>query len=109
MLSSCYRNAHGVIVVFDVTSEKSFQNLPQWLKEIDEFSSAAAAATNKQRMLPKLLIGNKCELEDRRQVKTDRAEKYAAENDMQYIETSAISTVNVREAFIKLIKEDKQK
>lgn len=89
-----------------MTSEKSFQNLPQWLKEIDEFSSAAA---NNKRMLPKLLIGNKCELEDRRQVKTDRAKKYANENDMQYIETSAISTVNVREAFIKLIKEDKQK
>ena len=38
VLSTCYRNAHGVIIVFDVTNEKSFANLKQWLVEVEEFT-----------------------------------------------------------------------
>ena len=39
VLSTCYRNAHGVIMVFDVTNEQSFLNLPQWLKEVSGWFS----------------------------------------------------------------------
>ena len=55
VLSTCYRSAHGVIVVFDVTNAQSFANLQQWLDEITEFG-------NKTSPPPKVLVGNKSDL-----------------------------------------------
>ena len=48
VLATCYKNAFGVILVYDVTNKKTFANLQQWLIEVNEFSSSD---------LPKLLIG----------------------------------------------------
>ena len=48
--SSYYRGAHGIIIVYDITSLESFQNVKQWLHEIDRFGSEAVA---------KLLVGAK--------------------------------------------------
>lgn len=96
VLSSCYRNVHGIIMVFDVTNVKSFANLPQWIKEVKEFAP-------NQGGVPKLLIGNKSDLEDRREVTPEIAEAFAKENSMSYIETSAIATTNIREAFMALL------
>ena len=47
VLTTCYRNAHGIIVVYDVTNEKSFTNLSQWMTEVDEFAKSD---------LPKMLV-----------------------------------------------------
>ena len=49
MLTTCYRNAHGIIIVYDVTNEKSFANLKQWMAEVDEFAKPD---------LPKMLVKN---------------------------------------------------
>ena len=38
MLTTCYRNANGIIVVYDVTNEKTFTNLNQWMAEVEEFA-----------------------------------------------------------------------
>lgn len=97
VLSSCYRNAFGVILVFDVTNQRTFNNLHQWMSEVSEFSHAN---------IPKLLIGNKSDLIDRREVNKDRAEQFAKENGMNYFETSAIQMSNIREAFVSLVKEN---
>merc|ERR1719367_14637 len=59
VLATCYKNAFGVILVYDVTNKKTFSNLQQWLAEVNEFNGAE---------LPKLLVGNKSDLDDRRQV-----------------------------------------
>lgn len=95
VLATCYKNAFGVILVYDVTNKKTFANLQQWLIEVNEFSSSD---------LPKLLIGNKSDLDDRRQVEESTAAQFAAEKGMAYIETSAIDSANIREAFLTLVK-----
>ncbi|CAL5368470.1 unnamed protein product [Camellia sinensis] len=51
--SSYYRGAHGIIVIYDMTNQGSFNNVKQWLSEIDRYSSEN---------VNKLLVGNKCDL-----------------------------------------------
>ena len=62
--SSYYRGAHGIIVVFDVTDQESFNNVKQWLHEIDRYASAD---------VKKLLVGNKCDLTTKKQVEYNAA------------------------------------
>lgn len=95
VLATCYKNAFGVILVYDVSNKKSFANLQQWLAEVNEFASSD---------LPKLLIGNKADLLDRREIEESTAAQFAAEKGLAYIETSAIESANIREAFLTLVR-----
>lgn len=54
-----YRGAMGIMLVYDVTNEKSFENIKNWIRNIEENASAD---------VEKMLLGNKCELDDKRQV-----------------------------------------
>ena len=60
--SSYYRGATGIIIVYDITQSKTFDNIHKWLKEIDTFAESSTR---------KLLIGNKCDLADNRVVETE--------------------------------------
>mmetsp|Transcript_6486 Transcript_6486/g.27304 ORF Transcript_6486/g.27304 Transcript_6486/m.27304 type:complete len:203 (-) Transcript_6486:135-743(-) len=88
--SSYYRGAHGIIVVFDVTDLESFNNVKQWLHEIDRY-----ACQN----VKKLLVGNKCDLASKRAVPTEQAKEFADSLGIQYLETSAKNSTNVEKAF----------
>uniref|UniRef100_A0A2P2IIA7 GTP-binding protein YPTM2 n=1 Tax=Rhizophora mucronata TaxID=61149 RepID=A0A2P2IIA7_RHIMU len=98
--SSYYRGAHGIIIVYDITDEESFNNVKTWLAEIDKF------ATDK---VNKLLVGNKCDLISKRAVPYGTAKAFADELGIPFLETSAKSATNVEEAFMAMASEIKKR
>jgi len=96
--SSYYRGAHGIIVVYDITDQESFNNVKQWLQEIDRY-----ACEN----VNKLLVGNKCDLTQKRTVETQAAKDYADQLGIPFLETSAKSSTNVETAFLTMAGEIK--
>jgi Ras-related protein Rab-1A len=89
--SSYYRGAHGIIVVYDVTDADSFNNVKQWLHEIDRY-----AAEN----VNKLLVGNKSDLQGKRVVTTEQGKEFADSLGIEFLETSAKTSQNVEQAFL---------
>jgi len=89
--SSYYRGAHGIIVVYDVTDADSFNNVKQWLHEIDRY-----AAEN----VNKLLVGNKSDLTAKRVVSTEQGKEFADSLGIEFLETSAKTAANVEQAFL---------
>ena len=98
--SSYYRGAHGIIIVYDVTDEESYNNVKQWLHEIDRYASEA---------VNKLLVGNKCDLTDKKVVETDVAKEWAEKLGIQFLETSAKNSTNVDKAFMMMAAEIKSR
>lgn len=98
--SSYYRGAHGIIVVFDVTDAESFDNVKQWLHEIDRYANES---------VNKLLVGNKTDLTGKRAVEYDTAKAFADEIGVPYIETSAKAATNVEQAFMTMAGEIKNR
>ncbi|TKY68917.1 Ras-related protein RABD2a [Spatholobus suberectus] len=89
--SSYYRGAHGIIIVYDVTDEESFNNVKQWLSEIDRYASDN---------VNKLLVGNKSDLTANRVVSYDTAKEFADQIGIPFMETSAKDATNVEDAFM---------
>ncbi|XP_070546734.1 ras-related protein Rab-8A-like [Ptychodera flava] len=85
-----YRGAMGIMLVYDITNEKSFDNIKNWIRNIEEHASAD---------VEKMVLGNKCDMEDRRQVTKERGEQLAIEYGIKFMETSAKASINVEEAF----------
>jgi len=96
--SSYYRGAHGIIVVYDVTDMESFNNVKQWLNEIDRY-----ACEN----VNKLLVGNKCDLVQKKAVQFEAAKAFADQLDIPFLETSAKNATNVEKAFLTMAAEIK--
>lgn len=80
--------------------EKSFENIKNWIRNIEENATAD---------VEKMLLGNKCELEEKRQVTKDRGEQLAVEYGIKFMETSAKASINVEEAFYTLARDIKAK
>ncbi|KAN0061148.1 GTP-binding protein [Thecaphora frezii] len=93
-----YRGAMGILLVFDVTDEKSFQNVRTWHSNIEQHASEGVS---------KILVGNKSDWEEKRAVTTEQGEELARELGIPYIETSAKGNTNVEEAFFNLAREVK--
>jgi len=98
--SSYYRGAHGIIVVYDVTEVESFNNVKQWLHEIDRY---ACEGVNK------LLVGNKCDMTTKKQVEYNTAKEFADSLSIPFLETSAKNATNVEQAFMTMASEIKNR
>ncbi|KAI8606945.1 ras-related protein rab-1A [Chytriomyces sp. MP71] len=98
--SSYYRGAHGIIVVYDVTDQDTFNNVKQWLQEIDRY---AVEGVNK------LLVGNKSDLVDKKVVDTNAAKEFAGTLEIPFLETSAKNSSNVEQAFLTMAKQIKDR
>jgi small GTP-binding protein len=85
-----FRSAIGVVLVFDLSDRKSFDDLNQWLADIHALCDPNAVVT---------LIGNKLDLADQRKVTSNEAEAFAQLHQLSYFETSALGGDNIQEAF----------
>lgn len=98
--SSYYRGAHGIIVAYDVTDQESFNNVKQWLQEIDRY-----ACEN----VNKLLVGNKSDLTTKKVVDYTTAKEFADQLGIPFLETSAKNATNVEQAFMTMAAEIKNR
>ena len=96
LTTSYYRGAHGVIVVYDVTEQASFDHLEQWMKDVDLYSGEEVT---------KLLIGNKDDMPAKKVVDPEQAREFAKEHQMLFMEASAMKATNVSAAFRLLVAE----
>eukprot|EP00034_Subulatomonas_tetraspora_P000855 GABW01001127.1.p1 GENE.GABW01001127.1~~GABW01001127.1.p1 ORF type:complete len:120 (+),score=33.11 GABW01001127.1:99-458(+) len=90
----------GILLVYDVTDEKTFLNIRNWIRNIEQHASENVS---------KILIGNKCDKEDTKVVDSAKARALANEYGIPFLETSAKTNVNVEEAFLMLTREIKEK
>lgn len=87
--SAYYRGADGIIMVYDVTSEESFNHVNEWLNEVNRYAAEDTC---------KLLLGNKCDRADR-VISIEKAREFSDQLGIPYLETSAKNSINIEEAF----------
>ncbi|EDM03844.1 RAB26, member RAS oncogene family [Rattus norvegicus] len=95
-----YRDAHALLLLYDITNKDSFDNIQAWLTEIQEYA---------QQDVVLMLLGNKVDSTQERVVKREDGEKLAKEYGLPFMETSAKSGLNVDLAFTAIAKELKQR
>ncbi|CAO1638185.1 unnamed protein product [Parajaminaea phylloscopi] len=95
-----YRGAMGILLVFDTTDERSFQNIRTWHSNIEQHASEGVS---------RLLVGNKSDWTEKRAVSREEAQALADELGIRYVETSAKNNDQVDEAFFSLAREVKAK
>ncbi|ETN69598.1 Ras family protein [Necator americanus] len=137
--TSYYRGAMGIMLVYDITNAKSFDNIAKWLRNIDEVSwfsvhsistfkysfefelykkntpriNSSHASEDVVKMLlgnkcdmterrVKMLTRNKCDMTERRVVSRERGEKIAKDHDIRFLETSAKANIHIDTAFYEL-------
>ncbi|KAG6516501.1 hypothetical protein ZIOFF_026966 [Zingiber officinale] len=88
--SAYYRGAVGALLVYDITRRQSFDHIPRWLEELRSHSD---------RNVVIMLVGNKSDLEDQRDVTKDEALEFAQKENLFFLETSALKATNIENAF----------
>jgi Ras-related protein Rab-1A len=85
-----FRSCHGFMFIYDITNKSSFTNLNRWMELA--FSNNRMSAIN-------FLVGNKNDLEEKREVSVEEAKQFANTMNLLYLETSAKNNCNVGKAF----------
>ncbi|KAM9352559.1 ras-related protein Rab-19 [Symphorus nematophorus] len=94
---SYYRSAHGAMVAYDITRRTTFDSVPHWIREVEQYGAASVVL---------ILIGNKSDLHTQRQVLFEDACTLAENNGvLAALETSAKEAQNVDMAFILMARE----
>ena len=96
---SILRNAEGVIIVFDVTSKESFENIKEWINTLK------INVGDNANSIPVIIVGNKIDKEDEREIEKNDALKFAEDNKYKYFETSAKTGEGVDDAFRDMAKQ----
>ena len=97
------KNADGIILMYDITKKNTYKDISYWMEGIEE---------NKKKEFPILLLGNKCDLEEKRKVSVEEGKELANEYKIDFMESSNKSGFNIKEAgnlIIKKIIEIKEK
>ncbi len=85
---SYYRNCNGIVVMYDITKQQTFDNLKGWISEITLSGNSE---------IPVLLLGNKKDLSNRRNVTTEQGFEFAKENGLQFHEISVKNSENIEQ------------
>ncbi|BAM41907.1 Rab GTPase [Theileria orientalis strain Shintoku] len=91
--STYYRGADGIIMVYDVTDKASFEHINDWLNEVNKYASEDTC---------KLLLGNKCDIEDNRDVASTDVERLSEVIEVPAMEVSAKTGHNIDKAFLSI-------
>lgn len=94
--SAYYRGAVGALLVYDIAKHVTYDNVIRWLKELRDHADSNIVI---------MLVGNKSDLRHLRAVTTEEAKQFAAENNLSFIETSALDASNVELAFQNILTE----
>ena len=86
-----YNGANGVLLIYDITNEKSFRKVDFWYKDLKESVNLD--------VIHACLVGNKIDLKDNRKIEKEVAQKYADENNLPYYEVSAKSGEGIKKMF----------
>mmetsp|Transcript_2759 Transcript_2759/g.3162 ORF Transcript_2759/g.3162 Transcript_2759/m.3162 type:complete len:246 (-) Transcript_2759:102-839(-) len=90
-----YQGAAAAIIVYDISKRKSFENVQdRWLRELEHYA---------EQNIRVMLIGSKADLDLHREVSKEEAEEFSHHHNMTFIETSALASTNVDEAFQQLL------
>lgn len=94
--SAYYRGAVGALLVYDISKCATFENVERWLKELRDHADAHIVI---------MLVGNKSDLRHVRAVDAEMAIIFAEKNTLGFMETSALDSTHVEEAFNKILQE----
>lgn len=95
-----YRGAMGIMLVYDITNMKSFDNIKNWIRNIEEHASGD---------VEKMILGNKCDMEEKRVVSQEKGQMLALEYGIKFLETSAKAGDNIEKAFFTMARDIKTK
>jgi len=94
--SAYYRGAVGALLVYDIAKHLTYENVDRWLRELRDHADANIVI---------MLVGNKSDLRHLRAVPTEEAKGFAEDNQLSFIETSALDSTNVETAFHNILTE----
>lgn len=94
LFNSYYRGAVGALLVYDISKQVTFENVERWLNELRDHADSNIVI---------MLVGNKSDLKHLRAVSTEEAAQFAEKHGLSFIETSALESTNVEEAFQQIL------
>ena len=99
IVKNYYKGANGVLLIFDISKKYTFEKLDFWLEDLKENSD-----TDNLNNLVIYLVGNKNDLEEKREVSSEEANQFAMEHNLPYIEISAKTGNNIKKLFDEMVK-----